>query len=69
MWTAQHFCFHNPRTWITSGGLGTMGYGFPAAMGAHFARPDEVLSLILPGTAVIQMNIQEMGTIAPTRSR
>jgi len=32
MWTAQHFCFRHPRTWITSGGLGTMGYGFPAAI-------------------------------------
>ncbi|HNO09264.1 MAG TPA: biosynthetic-type acetolactate synthase large subunit, partial [Methanoregulaceae archaeon] len=37
MWTAQYFCFRKPRTWITSGGLGTMGYGFPAAIGAHFA--------------------------------
>src|SRR5690606_20159747 len=42
MWTAQYFCFRKPRTWITSGGLGTMGYGFPAAMGAHFACPDQV---------------------------
>ncbi len=63
MWTAQHFCFHNPRTWITSGGLGTMGYGLPAAMGAHFARPD-VPVFDIAGDGSIQMNIQEFGTIA-----
>jgi len=63
MWTAQHYCFKNPRTWITSGGLGTMGYGLPAAMGAHFARPD--LPVIdVAGDGSIQMNIQEFGTIA-----
>ena len=63
MWTAQHFCFKNPRTWITSGGLGTMGYGFPAAMGAHFARPDLPV-FDVAGDGSIQMNIQEMGTVA-----
>jgi acetolactate synthase I/II/III large subunit len=63
MWTAQHFCFHNPRTWITSGGLGTMGYGLPAAMGAHFARPD-VPVFDIAGDGSIQMNIQEFGTLA-----
>jgi acetolactate synthase-1/2/3 large subunit len=66
MWTAQHFCFHHPRTWITSGGLGTMGYGFPAAMGAHFARPD-VPVFDIAGDGSIQMNIQEMGTVAANR--
>jgi acetolactate synthase-1/2/3 large subunit len=66
MWTAQHFCFHHPRTWITSGGLGTMGYGLPAAMGAHFARPD-VPVFDIAGDGSIQMNIQEMGTIAANR--
>ena len=63
MWTAQHFCFKHPRTWITSGGLGTMGYGFPAAMGAHFARPDLPV-FDIAGDGSIQMNIQEMGTVA-----
>jgi acetolactate synthase-1/2/3 large subunit len=63
MWTAQHFCFRHPRTWITSGGLGTMGYGLPAAMGAHFARPD-VPVFDVAGDGSIQMNIQEFGTIA-----
>jgi len=63
MWAAQHFCFRHPRTWITSGGLGTMGYGLPAAMGAHFARPD-VPVFDVAGDGSIQMNIQEFGTIA-----
>jgi acetolactate synthase-1/2/3 large subunit len=63
MWTAQHFCFRHPRTWITSGGLGTMGYGFPAAMGAYFARPDLPV-FDVAGDGSIQMNIQEMGTVA-----
>ncbi len=63
MWTAQHFCFRHPRTWITSGGLGTMGYGFPAAMGAHFARPDLPV-FDVAGDGSIQMNIQEMSTVA-----
>lgn len=62
MWTAQHFCFKHPRTWITSGGLGTMGYGLPAAMGAHFARPDLPV-FDIAGDGSIQMNIQEFGTI------
>src|SRR5512136_2201915 len=63
MWTAQHYSFKNPRTWITSGGLGTMGYGFPASMGAHFARPDLPV-FDVAGDGSIQMNIQEMGTVA-----
>jgi len=63
MWTAQYFCFRQPRTWITSGGLGTMGYGFPAAIGASFARPD-VPVFDVAGDGSIQMNIQEMGTVA-----
>jgi acetolactate synthase-1/2/3 large subunit len=63
MWTAQHYCFKSPRTWITSGGLGTMGYGFPAAMGAHFARPDLPV-FDVAGDGSIQMNIQEMSTVS-----
>jgi acetolactate synthase-1/2/3 large subunit len=63
MWAAQWFCFRKPRSWITSGGLGTMGYGFPAAMGAHFARPDEVV-FDIAGDGSFQMNIQELGTVA-----
>ena len=63
MWTAQYFGFRKPRTWITSGGLGTMGYGFPAAIGAHFARPD-VPVFDVAGDGSIQMNIQELGTVA-----
>ena len=66
MWTAQYFCFKKPRTWITSGGLGTMGYGFPAAMGAHFARPDQPV-FDIAGDGSFQMNIQELGTVAHNR--
>ncbi|MCK8519834.1 biosynthetic-type acetolactate synthase large subunit [Methanoculleus sp. 7T] len=63
MWTALHYCFRKPRTWLTSGGLGTMGYGFPAAIGAHFARPD--LPVVdVAGDGSFQMNIQELGTVA-----
>ncbi|NLA38113.1 MAG: biosynthetic-type acetolactate synthase large subunit [Methanomicrobiales archaeon] len=63
MWAALYYCFKKPRTWITSGGLGTMGYGFPAAIGAHFARPD--LPVVdIAGDGSIQMNIQELGTVA-----
>jgi len=62
MWTAQYFCFRHPRTWITSGGLGTMGFGFPAAIGAYFARPD--LPVIdIAGDGSFQMNIQELATV------
>jgi acetolactate synthase-1/2/3 large subunit len=63
MWTAQYFGFRKPRSWITSGGLGTMGYGFPAAIGAHFARPDLPV-FDVAGDGSIQMNIQELGTVA-----
>jgi acetolactate synthase-1/2/3 large subunit len=66
MWTAQWYCFRKPRSWITSGGLGTMGYGFPAAMGAHFARPDEVV-FDIAGDGSFQMNIQELGTVAANK--
>ncbi|HXW98138.1 MAG TPA: biosynthetic-type acetolactate synthase large subunit, partial [Methanomicrobiales archaeon] len=63
MWTAQWYCFRRPRSWITSGGLGTMGYGFPAAMGATFARPGEQV-FDMAGDGSFQMNIQELGTVA-----
>jgi acetolactate synthase-1/2/3 large subunit len=66
MWTAQHFCFRRPRSWLTSGGLGTMGYGFPAAIGAYFARPQEPV-IDIAGDGSFQMNIQELGTVAAHR--
>jgi acetolactate synthase-1/2/3 large subunit len=66
MWTAQYYCFRKPRTWITSGGLGTMGYGLPAAMGAHFACPDEVV-FDIAGDGSFQMNIQELSTVATNK--
>jgi acetolactate synthase I/II/III large subunit len=63
MWTAQYYCFRKPRSWITSGGLGTMGYGFPAAMGAQYARPGETV-FDIAGDGSFQMNIQELGTVS-----
>jgi acetolactate synthase-1/2/3 large subunit len=62
MWTAQYFHFAGPRRWINSGGLGTMGFGLPAAMGAQIAQPDQTVCVI-SGDASIQMNIQELATI------
>ncbi len=61
MWTAQFWNFTHPRTNITSGGLGTMGFGFPSAIGASFARPGEDVWCIA-GDGSIQMNIQELAT-------
>ncbi|MBF0420113.1 MAG: biosynthetic-type acetolactate synthase large subunit [Magnetococcales bacterium] len=61
MWAAQFYPFDRPRYWLTSGGLGTMGYGLPAAMGAKVARPDETV-LLITGDGSIQMNIQELAT-------
>jgi acetolactate synthase-1/2/3 large subunit len=66
MWAAQYFRFSRPRQWISSGGLGTMGYGFPAAMGAQFACPDEPV-VVIAGDGSFQMNIQELGTVAHHR--
>src|SRR3546814_128057 len=66
MWAAQHFGFSAPNRWLTSGGLGTMGYGFPAAVGAQVARPDRLV-ICIAGEASLQMNIQEMGTVAQYR--
>ena len=61
MWVAQMFPFENPRSWLTSGGLGTMGYGLPAGIGAKFAAPDKTV-VVVSGDGSIQMNIQELGT-------
>jgi acetolactate synthase-1/2/3 large subunit len=66
MWAAQYFRFDEPNRWMTSGGLGTMGYGLPAAMGVQIAHPD-ALVIDIAGEASILMNIQEMSTIAQYR--
>jgi acetolactate synthase-1/2/3 large subunit len=66
MWAAQHFHFEQPNRWMTSGGLGTMGYGLPAAMGVQIAHPD-ALVVDIAGEASVLMNIQEMGTLAQYR--
>lgn len=62
MWTAQYWKFEQPRRWLTSGGLGTMGYGLPAAIGAQIAYPQKTVVLIT-GDSSFQMNIQELSTI------
>ncbi len=61
MWTAQFYKFKNPRSLLTSGGLGTMGYGFPAAIGAQVAYPERAV-FDIAGDGSIQMNIQELAT-------
>ena len=66
MWAAQHFDFESPNKWLTSGGLGTMGYGLPAAIGAQLGNPD-ALVIDIAGEASIQMNIQELGTATQYR--
>ncbi len=66
MWAAQFFRFDEPNRWMTSGGLGTMGYGLPAAMGVQIAHPD-ALCIDIAGEASILMNIQEMSTLAQYR--
>ncbi len=63
MWVAQYFKFDRPRTSITSGGLGTMGFGLPAAIGAQFACPDKLVFNVA-GDGSFQMNLQELATIA-----
>ncbi len=66
MWAAQFYKFEKPNRWLTSGGLGTMGYGFPAAIGAQVANPD-ALVIDIAGDASILMNIQEMSTAVQYR--
>jgi acetolactate synthase-1/2/3 large subunit len=63
MWAAQYFHFNRPRSWINSGGLGTMGFGLPAAMGAKVGKPDETV-ICISGDGSIQMNAQEFATCA-----
>ena len=66
MWTAQFYKFDRPRTLLSSGGLGTMGYGFPASIGAQMGNPDKLV-LDIAGDGSIQMNIQEMATAIDQR--
>lgn len=63
MWVAQHYPFRQPRTLLTSGGLGTMGFGLPAAIGAALAYPERQI-ICISGDGSIQMNIQELATLA-----
>jgi len=65
MWTSQFIKFRKPYSWLSSGGLGTMGYGFPAAMGAKFARPDEDVWAVV-GDGGFQMTLQELQTAVET---
>jgi acetolactate synthase-1/2/3 large subunit len=66
MWAAQYFHFHEPRRWINSGGLGTMGFGLPAAMGAKVGCPDQTV-VCIAGDGSVQMNMQELATCAQER--
>ncbi|MHC2020591.1 acetolactate synthase 3 large subunit [Methylobacterium sp. CM6247] len=66
MWAAQYFKFDEPNRWMTSGGLGTMGYGLPAAIGTQLANPDGLV-IDIAGEASILMNIQEMSTAVQYR--
>jgi acetolactate synthase I/II/III large subunit len=63
MWAAQYWHFAQPRKWINSGGLGTMGFGLPAAMGAKVGCPDETV-VCIAGDGSVQMNMQELATCA-----
>ena len=63
MWAAQFVRFHHPRLWLNSGGLGSMGFGLPAAIGAQFARPDKLVFAVV-GDGGFQMSIPELATVA-----
>jgi acetolactate synthase-1/2/3 large subunit len=62
MWAAQHMAFNDPRNFLTSGGMGTMGFGLPAAIGAQISRPHDTV-IVVSGDGSIMMNIQELATI------
>jgi acetolactate synthase-1/2/3 large subunit len=66
MWTAQYWKFHRPRTWLSSSGLGSMGYGFPAAMGAQLAFPDRQVIAVV-GDGGFQMTLNDLATVAQYR--
>ena len=66
MWVAQYYQFTKARSFLTSGGLGTMGYGLPAAIGAQIGRPNQLV-INVAGDGSLQMNIQELATIAAYR--
>jgi acetolactate synthase-1/2/3 large subunit len=61
MWAAQHYLFDRPRRWLTSGGLGTMGFGLPAALGAQVALPDDLV-VVISGDGSFEMTLQELST-------
>ena len=63
MWAAQYYKVHDPRQFVTSGGLGTMGFGLPAGLGAKLAQPDKEV-FVVAGDGSFQMNIQELATAA-----
>ena len=67
MWAAQFFSFEEPNRWMTSGGLGTMGYGLPAAIGVQIAHPDSLV-IDIAGDASVLMTMQEMSTAVQYRS-
>ena len=62
MWSAQHMTYTRPENFITSSGLGTMGFGLPAAVGAQVARPDDTV-ICISGDGSFMMNVQELGTV------
>jgi acetolactate synthase-1/2/3 large subunit len=66
MWAAQYYHFNKPRRWLNSGGLGTMGFGFPAAIGAAVGCPDQTV-VAITGDGSFQMNLQELATVAENR--
>ncbi|SDI48869.1 acetolactate synthase, large subunit [Planococcus glaciei] len=66
MWTAQYYRFNHPHNWVTSGGLGTMGFGFPAAIGAQLARSNETVVAVV-GDAGFQMTLQELSLLQELR--